>query len=128
MHGLDLNQRPLGYEPKEAGADLAEHQGFPKPDASSGHRAGIRVRAYPLPLHQADSQSGGAAPTMTAGGPAPQSALAAMLTVRARRATLKANETTAWAVTVRRTGLFVIATSETCEVMPITNEKYTKSQ
>jgi hypothetical protein len=28
-----------------------------------------------------------------------------------------------WAAAVRRIGLLLIATSETCDVMPITNEK-----
>ena len=36
--------------------------------------------------------------------------------------------TTPWAVTVRRISLLVTPTSDTCDVMPITNEKYTKSQ
>jgi len=52
-----------------------------------------------------------------------QMALAAMLTVRASSAALKTNERMPWAATVRRIGLHETATSDTCDVMPITNEK-----
>src|SRR5262245_45515080 len=58
----------------------------------------------------------------------PQIALAAMFTVSASSATLKKNETTLWPNTVRRIGLQLTVTSETCAHMPITNEKYIKSQ
>ena len=52
-----------------------------------------------------------------------QSALAAMLTVSARSAALKMKEMTLWANTVRRIGLQLTVTSETCAHMPITKEK-----
>jgi len=52
-----------------------------------------------------------------------QMALAAMLTVRASSAALKMNERMPWAATVRRIGLHETPTSDTCDVMPITNEK-----
>src|SRR5262249_57202204 len=55
--------------------------------------------------------------------PRAQMALAAMLTVRASSAALKMNERMPWAATVRRIGLHETATSDTCDVMPITNEK-----
>ncbi len=57
-----------------------------------------------------------------------QIALAAILTINASSAVLKKNEMMPCAVTVRRMVLSVMPTSETCAVMPITNEKYTKSQ
>ncbi len=57
-----------------------------------------------------------------------QIALAAILTISASSAVLKKNEMMPCAVAVRRMVLSVIPTSETCAVMPITNEKYTKSQ
>jgi hypothetical protein len=50
-------------------------------------------------------------------------ALAAMLTVRASNVALKMNDTAPWAATRRRSALDVTATSETCDVMPTTNEK-----
>jgi hypothetical protein len=52
-----------------------------------------------------------------------QIALAAMFTISATKVTLKKNETMPWAVAVRRIGLDAIATSETCDVMPMMNEK-----
>ena len=52
-----------------------------------------------------------------------QIALAARLMVRARRAALKKKAMTPWAVAVRRICLSTIPTSETCEVMPMMNEK-----
>src|SRR6516225_9411417 len=52
-----------------------------------------------------------------------QIALAAILTIKASRAVLNMNEITPCAVTVRRMVLSVMPTSETCAVMPITNEK-----
>src|SRR5258708_3882479 len=52
-----------------------------------------------------------------------QIALAAMFTVRASNAALKMNDATLWAKTVRRIGLQLTVTSETCAHMPITNEK-----
>ena len=57
-----------------------------------------------------------------------QIALAAILTISATSAVLKTNEMMPCAVAVRRMVLSVMPTSETCAVMPITNEKYTKSQ
>ena len=50
-----------------------------------------------------------------------------MLIISARSVTLNANATTPWAMTIRRIAPLVTFTSDTCEVMPITNEKYTKS-
>lgn len=55
-------------------------------------------------------------------------ALAAILTISATSAVLKTNEMMPCTVAVRRMILSVMPTSETCAVMPITNEKYTKSQ
>src|ERR1700730_10889457 len=55
--------------------------------------------------------------------PHPASALAAMFTIRASRVALKKNDTNPWTMTVRRMLLAVTATSETCDVMPITSEK-----
>jgi hypothetical protein len=52
-----------------------------------------------------------------------QIALAAMFTISASKVTLKMNATTPWARTRRRSERDVTATSDTCEVMPITNEK-----
>jgi hypothetical protein len=52
-----------------------------------------------------------------------QIALAAMFTISATKVTLKKNETMPWAIAVRRIGFDAIATSETCDVMPMTNEK-----
>src|SRR5262249_7307717 len=52
-----------------------------------------------------------------------QMALAAMFTVRASRATLKKNEMTPWAATVRRISFLITPTSDTWEVIPITREK-----
>jgi hypothetical protein len=49
--------------------------------------------------------------------------LAAMFTVSASSVALKMNETMPCAVTVWRIGFDVTATSETCDVMPMTNEK-----
>src|SRR6202163_3372391 len=57
-----------------------------------------------------------------------QIALAAMFTINATSAVLKTKEMMPCAVAVRRMVLSVMPTSETCAVMPITNEKYTKSQ
>ena len=57
-----------------------------------------------------------------------QIALAAMLTISANSAVLKKKEMMPCTVAVRRMVLSVMPTSETCAVMPITNEKYTKSQ
>ena len=59
------------------------------------------------------------------GRPAPsgQIALAAMFTVSASNAVLKKNETTPWAITVRRIGCDATATSDTWQVMPTTKEK-----
>jgi hypothetical protein len=53
----------------------------------------------------------------------PTSALAAMLTVSAISAALNRNDTTPCAATVRRMVRPVTATSETCDVIPITSEK-----
>jgi hypothetical protein len=50
-------------------------------------------------------------------------ALAAMFTVSASRAALKKKEMKEWAKTVRRIGLQLTVTSETCAHMPITKEK-----
>src|SRR4051812_40166705 len=55
--------------------------------------------------------------------PSDQIALAAMFTVSASNAVLKKNETTPWAITVRRIGCDATATSETWQVMPTTKEK-----
>ena len=55
--------------------------------------------------------------------PSRQIALAAMFTVSASSAVLKKNETTPWAITVRRIGCDATATSETWQVMPTTKEK-----
>jgi hypothetical protein len=63
----------------------------------------------------------------TAGAAGRQMALAAILTIKATSAVLKTKEIMPCAVAVRRMVLSVIPTSETCAVMPITNEKYTKS-
>jgi hypothetical protein len=52
-----------------------------------------------------------------------QSALAAMFTSRASSVTLKKKDATPWAATVRRIALDVTATSDTCDVMPMTKEK-----
>src|SRR5882672_7821061 len=57
-----------------------------------------------------------------------QIALAAMFTVSASSAALKMNDMTLWPKTVRRIGLQLTVTSDTCAHMPITNEKYMKSQ
>src|SRR5215510_6203197 len=57
-----------------------------------------------------------------------QIALAAMFTVSASSAALKMNDTTLWPKTVRRIGLQLTVTSDTCAHIPITNEKYMKSQ
>ena len=46
-----------------------------------------------------------------------------MLTVSATMAVLKKNDSAPWATTMRRIDLLVTATSETWNVMPITNEK-----
>src|SRR4051812_42263212 len=54
---------------------------------------------------------------------APQIALAAILTINATSAVLNTNEMMPCTVAVRRMILSVIPTSETCAVMPITNEK-----
>ena len=51
-----------------------------------------------------------------------------MFTVNASKAALNMKAMTPWAATVRRIGRLVMPTSETCDVMPMTNEKYTKSQ
>lgn len=56
------------------------------------------------------------------------SAPAAIFTVSANSVALKMNDTTPWTVTSRRMELAVTATSDTCEVIPMTNEKYMKSQ
>ena len=48
---------------------------------------------------------------------------AAMFSTGASCATLKKKETTPWAMTVRRIGFDATATSDTCEVMPMTREK-----
>ena len=50
-------------------------------------------------------------------------ALAARLIIKASSETLKKNATTPWAMTVWRIALLVTVTSDTCEVMPMTNEK-----
>jgi hypothetical protein len=55
--------------------------------------------------------------------PSDQIALAAMFTVSASNAVLKKNETTPWAITVRRIGCDATATSDTWQVMPTTKEK-----
>jgi hypothetical protein len=52
-----------------------------------------------------------------------QIALAAILTISASSAVLNTNEMTPCTVAVRRMILSVIPTSETCAVIPITNEK-----
>src|SRR5579872_5035573 len=57
-----------------------------------------------------------------------QIALAAILTISASSAVLNTNEMMPCPVTVRRIVLSVMPTSDTCAVMPITKEKYTKSQ
>ena len=57
-----------------------------------------------------------------------QIALAAMFTVRASNVALKMNDAAPWAATRRRSGRDVTATSDTCDVMPTTKEKYIKSQ
>ena len=49
--------------------------------------------------------------------------LAAMFTVMAMKAAVKKNDSTPWATTMRRIDLVVTATSETCNVMPMTKEK-----
>ena len=49
--------------------------------------------------------------------------LAAMLTVKASSVALNTNDTTPWPATMRRILLEVTATSDTCEVMPMTREK-----
>ena len=46
-----------------------------------------------------------------------------MFTVNASTTRLKKNDKTPWTAVTRRMILLVIATSETCEVMPITSEK-----
>src|SRR5262245_38579582 len=53
----------------------------------------------------------------------PHKALAARLTVKARSAALNTNDTMPCAAAVRRISLLVMATSDTCDVMPMTNEK-----
>jgi hypothetical protein len=58
----------------------------------------------------------------------PQITLAAILTINASSAVLNTNEMMPCAVAVRRMVLSVTPTSDTCAVMPITKEKYTKSQ
>jgi hypothetical protein len=60
--------------------------------------------------------------------PHPDNALAAMFTTSATSVALKKNDTTPCAMTVRRIALAVTATSETCDVIPMTSEKYMKSQ
>ena len=50
-------------------------------------------------------------------------ALAAILTISATSAVLNTNEMMPCTVAVRRMILSVMPTSETCAVMPITNEK-----
>jgi hypothetical protein len=55
-------------------------------------------------------------------------AFAVRFTVKPSKVALKTNDTTPWAATVRRIAGDVTATSETCDVMPITKEKYMKSQ
>ena len=52
-----------------------------------------------------------------------QIVLAARFTVNARSAALNRNDTMPCAVAVRRITLLVMPTSETCDVMPMTNEK-----
>jgi hypothetical protein len=52
-----------------------------------------------------------------------QIAPAAMFTISAKSATLNRNDTTPCAVTVRRIERDATPTSDTCDVMPITNEK-----
>src|SRR5262249_28257350 len=70
---------------------------------------------------QAPALPAGPAVRLIAGHPA--SALAAMFTVSASSVALKKNEITPCAVTTRRIGLAVTATSDTCDVMPMTSEK-----
>src|SRR5437763_16899851 len=60
---------------------------------------------------------------MVAVMPDDHSALAAMLTVSASSAALKMKEMMLWANTVRRIGLQLTVTSETCAHMPMTKEK-----
>ena len=67
-------------------------------------------------------------PTLLGPGRQVQIALAAILTISATSAVLNTNEMMPCTVAVRRMILSVMPTSETWAVMPITNEKYTKSQ
>ena len=61
--------------------------------------------------------------TFKAGTAGSQIALAAILTINAISAVLNTNEMMPCTVAVRRMILSVMPTSETCAVMPITNEK-----
>ena len=58
----------------------------------------------------------------------PQIFPAITFTLRARMTMLKTNATTPWISATRRSRWFVICTSDTWKVMPITTEKYRKSQ
>ncbi len=48
---------------------------------------------------------------------------AARLTIMATMAVVKKNDSAPWATTMRRVGFWVMATSETWNVMPTTKEK-----
>src|SRR5262249_35749032 len=110
-----------------------EGRDFARPDGR-GRFPGDGDRLHRAPLRHRQTNSGGIiTPSCPGRGAArrdappirdhPTSALAAILTVSAISAALNRNDTTPCAATVRRMVRPVTATSDTCEVIPITSEK-----
>src|SRR2546422_2658072 len=95
------------------------------------HRPGAYGRSSSVGLQLAGSHNVGKVPLTGPGSIVPaksgddgfQIALAAIFTINASSAVLNTNETMPCMVAVRRMTLSVMPTSDTCAVVPITNEK-----